>query len=42
MENSMKEMYTKPEVEIVIFDAEDVITTSGGEHDIDVGEDNDF
>ncbi len=29
----MKEMYTKPEVEIVIFDAEDVIVTSGIEVD---------
>lgn len=38
----MKKMYTKPEVEIVIFDAEDVIVTSGGEHDIDGGDDNDF
>lgn len=33
MENSMKEMYTKPEVEIVIFDTEDVIVTSGIEPD---------
>lgn len=30
-----KELYTAPEMEIVEFDAEDVITTSGG---IDGGE----
>lgn len=37
----MKEFYNKPEIEITIFETEDVITTStgeGGETDVEDGE----
>ncbi len=33
-----KELYTAPEMEIVKFDFEDVIVTSGGSGSIDEGE----
>ncbi len=34
----MKEEYIIPEMEVVCFEAEDIITTSGGEPGIDEGE----
>ena len=32
----MKELYTAPECELILFDNEDIITTSGG---LEVGDD---
>jgi len=36
----MKEFYNKPEIEITIFETEDVITTSSGfgDNDFDIGD----
>lgn len=34
----MKELYNKPEIEITMFETEDVITTSGIDNDGNVGE----
>lgn len=34
----MKEFYNKPEIEITMFETEDVITTSFGDTDGNVGE----
>lgn len=34
----MKEFYNKPEIEITIFETEDVITTSVGDNIIDEGD----
>ena len=35
-----KKPYVKPEIEVVQFEAEDIITTSGDETDLDVFIDN--
>lgn len=37
-EGEMKELYNKPEIEITMFETEDVITTSGIDNDGNVGE----
>lgn len=34
----MKEFYNKPEIEITMFETEDVITTSGIDNDGNVGD----
>ena len=31
-----KEMYETPEMEVILFEAEDIIRTSGGDHDYDL------